>query len=88
MDPKDKTLLITGSTDGVGRVVAQRLGASGAHVLVHGRDETRGKAVVADMVIRSLAKSAFAITRSQCMAGARDGEGPWEKDGGDPSAHG
>jgi NAD(P)-dependent dehydrogenase (short-subunit alcohol dehydrogenase family) len=46
MDLKDKTVLITGSTDGVGRVVAERLGASGARVLVHGRDEGRGKAVV------------------------------------------
>ncbi|RVD57350.1 SDR family NAD(P)-dependent oxidoreductase [Mesorhizobium sp. M7A.F.Ca.ET.027.03.2.1] len=46
MELKDKTILITGSTDGVGRVVAQRLGAAGARVLVHGRDATRGKAVV------------------------------------------
>ena len=46
MDLKDKTVLITGSTDGVGRVVAERLAASGARVLVHGRDEGRGKAVV------------------------------------------
>ncbi|CAN7515506.1 SDR family NAD(P)-dependent oxidoreductase [Mesorhizobium sp. LjNodule214] len=47
MDLKDKTVLITGSTDGVGRVVAERLGAAGARVLVHGRDAARGKAVVA-----------------------------------------
>ncbi|TGU31617.1 SDR family NAD(P)-dependent oxidoreductase, partial [bacterium M00.F.Ca.ET.152.01.1.1] len=47
MELKDKTILITGSTDGVGRVVAERLGAGGARVLVHGRDETRGKEVVA-----------------------------------------
>ncbi|TPL95679.1 SDR family NAD(P)-dependent oxidoreductase [Mesorhizobium sp. B2-3-12] len=47
MELKDKTILITGSTDGVGRVVAQRLGAAGARVLVHGRDATRGKAVIA-----------------------------------------
>jgi NAD(P)-dependent dehydrogenase (short-subunit alcohol dehydrogenase family) len=39
-----KTVLITGSTDGVGRRVAERLGAMGAHVLVHGRDQNRGKA--------------------------------------------
>ncbi|BCH15951.1 MULTISPECIES: SDR family oxidoreductase [unclassified Mesorhizobium] len=49
MELKDKTVLITGSTDGVGRVVAQRLGADGARVLVHGRDATRGKATVAEI---------------------------------------
>ncbi|MBZ9823637.1 SDR family oxidoreductase [Mesorhizobium sp. CA4] len=47
MELKDKTILVTGSTDGVGRVVAERLGAGGARVLVHGRDEARGKATVA-----------------------------------------
>ena len=33
-----KTVLITGSTDGVGRYVAARLAADGAKVLIHGRD--------------------------------------------------
>jgi NAD(P)-dependent dehydrogenase (short-subunit alcohol dehydrogenase family) len=42
-----KTALITGSTDGVGRVVAERLGGDGWRVLVHGRDRTRGDQVVA-----------------------------------------
>jgi len=32
------TVLITGSTDGVGRYVAARLAADGAKVLIHGRD--------------------------------------------------
>jgi NAD(P)-dependent dehydrogenase (short-subunit alcohol dehydrogenase family) len=41
-----KTVLITGSTDGLGREVALRLGAFGAHVLVHGRSEQRGVEVV------------------------------------------
>ena len=44
-----KTALVTGSTDGVGRVVAERLGAMGARVLVHGRDRARGEQVVADI---------------------------------------
>src|ERR1043166_3918881 len=44
-----KTALVTGSTDGVGRVVAERLGEMGARVLVHGRDRARGEAVVADI---------------------------------------
>ncbi|TIV10057.1 MAG: 3-oxoacyl-ACP reductase, partial [Mesorhizobium sp.] len=34
MELKDGTVLITGSTDAVGRLVAQRLGADGARVLV------------------------------------------------------
>jgi NAD(P)-dependent dehydrogenase (short-subunit alcohol dehydrogenase family) len=41
-----KTALITGSTDGVGRMVAERLGADGWRVLVHGRDRQRGDEVV------------------------------------------
>ncbi len=39
--------LVTGSTDGVGCFVAERLGADGWDVIVHGRDAERGRAVVA-----------------------------------------
>ena len=42
-------VLVTGSTDGLGREVALRLGALGAHVIVHGRNEERGAAVVAEI---------------------------------------
>lgn len=42
-----KTALVTGSTDGVGREVALRLGGDGWRVLIHGRDRERGNAVVA-----------------------------------------
>jgi NAD(P)-dependent dehydrogenase (short-subunit alcohol dehydrogenase family) len=41
-----KTILITGSTDGVGRYVAERLAADGASVIAHGRDRARGEALV------------------------------------------
>jgi NAD(P)-dependent dehydrogenase (short-subunit alcohol dehydrogenase family) len=44
-----KTALVTGSTDGVGRVVAKRLGEGGWRVLVHGRDRARGEHVVAEI---------------------------------------
>ena len=46
MTVRGKTILITGSTDGVGRWVAERLGAEGARVLVHGRDRLRGERLV------------------------------------------
>jgi len=38
--------LVTGSTSGIGRAIALRFAAEGAHVVVHGRDHTRGDAVV------------------------------------------
>ncbi len=44
-----KTALITGSTDGVGRLVARKLGQAGARVLVHGRNAERGARVVAEI---------------------------------------
>jgi NAD(P)-dependent dehydrogenase (short-subunit alcohol dehydrogenase family) len=44
-----RTVLVTGSTDGVGRMVARRLGEAGARVLVHGRDRDRGERVVANI---------------------------------------
>ena len=47
--PNGKTALITGSTDGVGRVVAKRLGEAGWRVLVHGRDRGRGDRVAAEI---------------------------------------
>ena len=46
-----KTVLITGSTDGVGRYVAAKLAAAGADVLIHGRDKARAK-TLADEIRR------------------------------------
>ena len=44
-----KTALVTGATDGVGRVVAKALGKDGWRVLVHGRDRERGEALVQEI---------------------------------------
>jgi len=41
-----KTALVTGSTDGLGKEVARQLGALGALVVVHGRNQERGEDVV------------------------------------------
>jgi NAD(P)-dependent dehydrogenase (short-subunit alcohol dehydrogenase family) len=46
MNMAGKTVLITGSTDGVGRYVAAQLAAGGAKVLIHGRDAGRAGALV------------------------------------------
>ena len=46
-DLTGSTALITGSTSGIGKATAMKLGALGAHVIVSGRDKSRGDAVVA-----------------------------------------
>lgn len=45
-DLSDATVLVTGSTSGIGREAAVAFGRLGAEVLVHGRDETAGREVV------------------------------------------
>lgn len=81
MDTKDKTILITGSTDGVGRRVAEQLGRERARVLIHGRNAARadslktaiegagGQATVylADFAsLLEVASLADAVTRDHC----------------------
>ena len=49
MDLGGKTCLVTGSTDGVGRLVALELGRAGAQVLIHGRDRPRAERVMDEL---------------------------------------
>lgn len=51
-----KTALVTGSTSGIGQAIAEAFAHEGARVVVSGRDEQRGKAVVE--TIRSAGGSA------------------------------
>jgi NAD(P)-dependent dehydrogenase (short-subunit alcohol dehydrogenase family) len=46
---EDTTVLITGSTDGLGRALAHRLAAGGATLLLHGRDAARLEATARDI---------------------------------------
>jgi NAD(P)-dependent dehydrogenase (short-subunit alcohol dehydrogenase family) len=52
-DVKDKTCLITGGTDGIGKAAAYGLAIQGARLLVHGRDAGKGARAVAELKARS-----------------------------------
>jgi NAD(P)-dependent dehydrogenase (short-subunit alcohol dehydrogenase family) len=43
---ENKVILVTGSTTGIGEAIARRVVAEGARVLLHGRDEERGRALL------------------------------------------
>src|SRR6185437_11842874 len=48
-DLEGKVALVTGATSGIGRAAAVQLAVQGATVIAHGRDGTRGGAVVAEI---------------------------------------
>jgi NAD(P)-dependent dehydrogenase (short-subunit alcohol dehydrogenase family) len=46
---EEQTILITGATDGLGRGLAEALAGEGATLLIHGRDDARGQATLAEI---------------------------------------
>jgi NAD(P)-dependent dehydrogenase (short-subunit alcohol dehydrogenase family) len=66
-----KTVLITGSTDGVGRYVAAQLAAAGARLLIHGRDRDRAKTLADEIRREGHGDAIFYQADLSSLAGAR-----------------
>jgi NAD(P)-dependent dehydrogenase (short-subunit alcohol dehydrogenase family) len=47
---KDKIILITGATSGIGKAAAMALAKQGAHVIIHGRSEEKAKATQQEII--------------------------------------
>ncbi|MCK1682966.1 SDR family NAD(P)-dependent oxidoreductase [Bradyrhizobium sp. 147] len=71
MRMKGKTVLITGSTDGVGRYVAGRLAKEGTRVLIHGRDAARAKTLSDEIVKAGGIAPTFYQADLSSMSGTR-----------------
>jgi NAD(P)-dependent dehydrogenase (short-subunit alcohol dehydrogenase family) len=66
-----KTVLVTGSTDGVGRYVAAKLASVGAKVLIHGRDEGRAKTLAGEIAREGRGEAVFYSADLSSLAAAR-----------------
>ena len=76
MNMSGKTVLITGSTDGVGRHIAKRLAAEGANVLIHGRDQARAKTLIGEITRDGHAAPRFIRLTSPRLRGRAPSQAP------------
>lgn len=67
-----KNVLVTGSTDGLGRELALALAADGAHVIVHGRNAERGLAVVDEIARSGKGSARFIAADFSSLQAVRD----------------
>ena len=67
-----KNVLVTGSTDGLGRELALALAADGAHVIVHGRNAERGRAVVEEITRSGKGSATFIAADFASLQATRD----------------
>jgi NAD(P)-dependent dehydrogenase (short-subunit alcohol dehydrogenase family) len=71
MNMDGKTVLVTGSTDGVGRYVAFRLASADAKVLIHGRDAGRGKTLADEIRRQGRGEAVFYQADLSSLTGVR-----------------
>ncbi|THD65357.1 MAG: SDR family NAD(P)-dependent oxidoreductase [Bradyrhizobium sp.] len=71
MNMNGKTVLVTGSTDGVGRYVAAKLAGAGAKVLIHGRDKARAKTLIEEIKREGHGEAMFYQADLSSLAAAR-----------------
>jgi NAD(P)-dependent dehydrogenase (short-subunit alcohol dehydrogenase family) len=70
MQFQEMTALITGSTSGIGRAIAEAFAREGACVVVSGRDQGRGRETV-EHIQRAGGTAAFVRGDLSTVAGAR-----------------
>src|SRR5215210_2106976 len=74
---EDRTVLVTGATDGIGEEIARQLVARGARVIVHGRNQeraeaARGRTGAAEVAVADLASFAQVRAMIEAVAGRHE----------------
>ncbi len=67
-----KTILITGSTDGIGKHLAMKLASEGHEVILHGRNSEKLRVALSDIQLKQEVKNSWLPCRlfqvSRCLS--------------------
>ena len=67
-----RTIVITGATDGLGKGLATELAPTGAHLILHGRDPEKGEALLQELEAKATGKVEFMLAHFRSLDEVRD----------------
>jgi NAD(P)-dependent dehydrogenase (short-subunit alcohol dehydrogenase family) len=69
---EQRTIVITGATDGLGKGLATELAPSGARLILHGRSEEKGEALLEELEPRATGELDFRLAHFRSLDDVRD----------------
>ncbi len=67
-----RTIVITGATDGLGKGLATKLAPTGAHLILHGRDAEKGDALLQELEPEATGRVEFRLAHFKSLDEVRD----------------
>ena len=67
-----RTIVITGATDGLGKGLASELAPSGARLILHGRDPQKGEALIEELEPKTTGEIEFRLAHFRSLDEVRD----------------
>ena len=67
-----RTIVITGATDGLGKGLASELAPSGARLILHGRDPEKGEALIEELEPKATGEIEFRLAHFRSLDEVRD----------------
>jgi NAD(P)-dependent dehydrogenase (short-subunit alcohol dehydrogenase family) len=69
---EQRTIVVTGATDGLGKGIAEQLAPTGARLIVHGRNEEKGLALVEELRSRATGELEFRLADFKSLDEVRE----------------
>jgi NAD(P)-dependent dehydrogenase (short-subunit alcohol dehydrogenase family) len=69
---EQRTIVVTGATDGLGKGIAEQLAPTGARLILHGRNEEKGRALVEELRPRATGELEFRLADFKSLDEVRE----------------